>query len=428
MLDLRKLVSESFKNSAVLVCEGGASGHMTHLFEDPDLSFNDVKKILTDIFKGKLEIEEKTDGQNLAVTWKDGKLGAARNKATLKDPMSIEDVATKFEGRGPIRDAFVKSMTDVQKAVKTLSDEEKQEIFNDGKNFMAFEIIYPPTKNVVEYGNRCIIQFHGINIYNDKYEKVSEDKEAANKLYNILKKHNALNQETFELTNHTKLKLKDSTSSEESLKKILDKLGTLIQGLGWDATINDYANERFEKFIINRAIEADFPIRKNSDFVKELANRLSNISKRKPTKADIAAFAKRDGIDTKSEEYKNFLKELDSKLDEANQEAIKPLEDLVIQAGLLLMKNLDGYISLDPQKSAAKLSKELDATIEQLKGDDVVLDASKLARFKKNIAKLDAYQREVMPAEGVVFMYKGKVYKLTATFGAINQLMGILKY
>ena len=59
--------------------------------------------------------------------------------------------------------------------------------------------------------------------------------------------------------------------------------------------------ERFKKYIINRAIEADFPLSRNSEFVNELADRLSNISKRRPNKNDLAAFAKREGIDTKSE-------------------------------------------------------------------------------------------------------------------------------
>jgi hypothetical protein len=34
----------------------------------------------------------------------------------------------------------------------------------------------------------------------------------------------------------------------------------------------------------------------------------------------------------------------------------------------------------------------------------------------------------IIPTEGVVFRYKGKTMKLTGTFAAINQLMGIIKY
>jgi hypothetical protein len=130
---------------------------MRHIFEDPDLTFKQLKDIFTKLFKGKISIVEKTDGQALAITYKDGEVKAARNKATLKNPMSISEIEKMFEGRGEIKNAFVKSMIDISNAIKSLSDEQKFKIFNGGHNYMAFEIIYPPTKNVVDYGNRCLI-------------------------------------------------------------------------------------------------------------------------------------------------------------------------------------------------------------------------------------------------------------------------------
>lgn len=427
MINLRNILKESFE-TLELLGEGGAAGHMSHLFEDPDLTFAQLKDIFTKLFTGKIAVEEKSDGQNLAITVKDGVVKAARNKATLADPMTIDQLTAKFEGRGEVKDAFVKSMEDISTALKTLSQKQVNSIFANGKNFMSFEIIYPPTKNTVDYGGRCLIQLHGINVYDDKWNKVSEDKPAADKLFAELKAKDALKQQTFEITNHTKLQLKDSKTGAESLKLVISKLGELVKGLGWNATINDYAKERFEKYIINKAIEADFPLSKRSEFVSELADRLSSVSKRKVSKADLATFAKREGLDVKSQEYKDFVNMLDADLPAANQVCIKPLEDLVIGAGLLLMKNLVGYISADPQKSAKKLSIELEKTIEELGNAETSLDKNKVAQFKKNLAKLDRYQREVMPAEGIVFLYKGKVYKMTATFGAINQILGILKY
>ena len=41
-----------------LIREGGASGHMTHLFEDGSLTFGDLKQILKSLFSGKLRIED----------------------------------------------------------------------------------------------------------------------------------------------------------------------------------------------------------------------------------------------------------------------------------------------------------------------------------------------------------------------------------
>ena len=431
MINITDLLAKSYTklNEAIdLVCEGGASGHMSHLFEDPDLKFSDLKKIFTQLFKGKLSITEKTDGQALAVTCKNGEVLASRNKKTLENPISLDEIEKMFEGRNEVKDAFVKSMRDISNALSTLSEEEQLDIFANGKKFMAFEIIYPPTKNVIDYGNRCLIQLHGINKYDKKWNKIGEDKPAADKLYELLKQHKALKQETFEITNHIKLKLKDSKTGEASLKLILDELTKLVDGLGWNATINDYAQERFEKYIVNRANEVDYPLSKNSEFVKELAVRLSKISKRSVNKNDLAAFAKREGLDVKDPKYKEFINELDKTMDDANLVVIKPLEDLVIKAGLLLMKNLVGYIALDPKKSSRKLSKEIDAAIDELSSKETSLDTSKLKRFKKNLAKLDQWQREVMPAEGIVFIYKGKVFKMTSTFSQINQILGILKY
>ena len=51
---------------------GGAAGHMSHPFDDKDLTFKDLKKIIKKSFDGELDCEggvtEKLDGQNLMVS------------------------------------------------------------------------------------------------------------------------------------------------------------------------------------------------------------------------------------------------------------------------------------------------------------------------------------------------------------------------
>ena len=121
--------------------EGGAQGHMSHIFEDPDLTFGDLKKIFQGIFSGDIIIDEKTDGQNLTITYKDGQVLAARNKATLKNPLTIEELSKKFEGKDGVRAAFINSMKDINAAIKKISDEDKIKIFGNGKKFLSFEII-----------------------------------------------------------------------------------------------------------------------------------------------------------------------------------------------------------------------------------------------------------------------------------------------
>ena len=58
-----------------LLNEGCAYGHMAHPFDDKDLTFGDLKKIITNGLGGKLSREdnvtEKLDGQNLMISWKE---------------------------------------------------------------------------------------------------------------------------------------------------------------------------------------------------------------------------------------------------------------------------------------------------------------------------------------------------------------------
>lgn len=369
-----------------------------------------------------------TDGQNLAVTYKDGEVKAARNKETLKNPMTISEVEKKFEGRGEIEKAFTTSMRDISKAISSLSDKELKEIFNDGQNFMAFEIIYPPTKNVVDYGNRCLIQLHGVNIYNDKFEKVSEDKEAADKLYKLLKKHNALNQETFEITNHTKLKLKDAKDAEDALADVLSKLEKIQGKLPDETTIAQYIDVRYRRKIRKTMKEANIDAATHKEFVKSLAKRLSYVEDGKVSKNDLKAIAKKEGMDVSSSEFKSFVSKMEANQPDDNQTLIMPIEMLVVDAGMQLMKNLTGFISADKSKSAQILTKELEDTLKKLESEKENLSPSGKKAFEKNLKKLKQFGKESTGVEGIVFLYNDKVYKMTGNFGAINQLLGIMKF
>ena len=77
---------------------------MAHPFDtEMNLTFGDLKTIISNALNGKLEFtREKTDGQALAISWRDDKgLIAARNKGHLKNrgegALDISGVASKFQ-------------------------------------------------------------------------------------------------------------------------------------------------------------------------------------------------------------------------------------------------------------------------------------------------------------------------------------------
>ena len=63
---LKEAPSFSFNESLIL--EGGAAGHMSHPFDNKELTFGDFKKLIQSGLSGELNFEEepteKTDGQN----------------------------------------------------------------------------------------------------------------------------------------------------------------------------------------------------------------------------------------------------------------------------------------------------------------------------------------------------------------------------
>ena len=85
---------------------------MSHPFDDKGLTFGDFKNIVDAGLRGELNFEEepteKTDGQNLWATIKDGEVRFARNKGDSIYPMSLSDFKKKFSDHPStaVRDTF----------------------------------------------------------------------------------------------------------------------------------------------------------------------------------------------------------------------------------------------------------------------------------------------------------------------------------
>ena len=143
---LTKLSEEKMELRGLL--EGGAYGHMQHIFDDSNLTFGDFRKIVKDLLRGGTSIEkitEKLDGQNLMVSWKNGQLVAARNKGQIKNfgenSLTTAGVKKMFAGRGELEKAFAGTMEDLENAIKGLTEKQRGHIFDNGHKWMNLEII-----------------------------------------------------------------------------------------------------------------------------------------------------------------------------------------------------------------------------------------------------------------------------------------------
>ncbi len=410
-----------------LLVEGGAYGHMNHPFDDKDLTFGDLRTIIDLGLQGNLDREEavteKTDGQNLMITWKNGKLLAARNKGQIKSKgkraMSAAGVARKFSGRGEIKKAFVFAMKDLEKAVGKLTDKQRKKIFDEGSNFMNLEIIYPTTANVIDY-DKTVLQFHGAIKYDDSGTATGTVPGSGRILQGMIKQVNQHIQKHFKIEKPVFLKVpknQDFSSKRSSYFSQLDKLKKQYALKDTD-TLSIYHQRYWEEYIYNAAQQYGYSISNKI---------LINLTKRWAF-GDKSYKIQQIKNDIDNEKFLDWVLSSDKvDVEKKQKENMKPFEILFFSLGADILKNIDGFLAASPKKAVQKIRKDVSKAIKDVrKGGDL----KKLNRLKQQLSKLNAIGGldAVVPSEGIVFKYNGKTFKLTGSFAPINQITGLMTF
>merc|ERR1712100_261551 len=95
-----------------LLLEGGVGGHMNHPYDNDDLTLGQLKDLLRAAVNGELRGTEKTDGQNLFISFDidSQKAKAVRNKTQIKagglNPEQLDDFFSEHPAQA-LRYSFV---------------------------------------------------------------------------------------------------------------------------------------------------------------------------------------------------------------------------------------------------------------------------------------------------------------------------------
>ena len=359
------------------------------------------------------------------VTWKNGKLRAARNKGHLKNfgaaSLDINGVKSMFSGRGDIEKAFVYAMTDLQKAIGGLNEKQKDKIFGNGKKFMSLEIIYPATSNVIPY-DKSLLQFHGTIEYDANGTPIGSDSGSARVLAGMIKQINQNVQKTFSVTGPflTKLpKVKDFSNKQSYFLNKLKKLQSQYD-LNDSDTLADYHQAYWMEYIFNGAKQTDYPNPVNNVLVK-LTKRWAFFDKSykiPQIRKDLEKYPK----------FLNWVLKTD-KLDHAKlqKKHIRDWEVLFFELGAEVLSNISDFIAANPNQAVQKIRSDLAKAISKVRTSK---DPKVLYTLKTQLDRLNAIGglKAVVPTEGVTFMFKGKLYKYTGAFAPANQILGMLKF
>jgi hypothetical protein len=404
-----------------LILEGGAAGHMQHPFDDASLTFGDFKEMINAGLQGSLDFEEetteKTDGQNVFATVVDGQVKFARNKTELKYPMDLSSFKSKFEGHPSklVQDTFQFAAEDLAKQLSKLSSSDQLKYFNNGTSFMNMELIYSKNPNVIYY-DRDIIQFHGIKHTDGEGNIIGEDTKPAKEIAAILKSLKADIGNTFTVIPPQVIQMHKDLNFDENKDKFIKKVEDLKKT--FNLTDADEVS-RYHEMWWRDQIEKNFPDLSQT-FKEGLLLRWAYDDKKT---LNIRALDKELGKD-KADLIKKFDKE---DVKKKYKENIRPFEDLFLELGSVILKNASNFVAANPAAEMQRLHTQIRTEADKIKLNGSTEQILKVQSELERLNRIGGIE-SIIPTEGIVFTYKGKVFKLTGTFAAINQLMGIIKY
>ena len=404
-----------------LIMEGGAYGHMNHPFDiEMNLTFGDLKTIISNALNGNLEFaREKTDGQALAISWRDDKgLIAARNKGHLKNSgenaLDISGVASKFQGRGGLTDAYNFAMKDLSNAIKGLSKAQRDKVFKQGSSFMNLEVIYPTSVNVIPYGQPLLV-FHGTMDYNEDGEAIGADTSTARILAGMIKQINKDVQDNYTIQGPPVTELpknQNLSSMQGKFNSMLNKLQSEFKLKDSDG-VADYHQAWWENWVDNNSPKT-----------------LTNKEKMGLVKR-WAFMDKSFRLDNKNIESGEVL-EWATKIDKQDQskmakDNIRKFEDIFLGVGAEVLSFMSSVLTVNPDSALRNMKSELDKAVKDVQKSG---DVKKIQKLRMELERLAAVggKDKIVPNEGIVFVYKGNTYKLTGAFASLNQILGLMYF
>ena len=410
---------------------GGVAKHMNHLYDNPALTFGELEKIFIAASAGSLIGTEKTDGQNLFLSYsvKDETPRAARNihkegEGLKFGGMTPRGLATKFKGRGELTKSFTGAFAAFAKAVDLLDIETQTKIFGPDANiWYNAEVQNPSTSNVIDYDNKTVT-IHRVGHF--EFDKSSEEKmeKDVGVMFKVLEDaleavSNFLEDEDYNVQTNALRRL-EGIADDRFLNEAISRLFNIMRedGMTSGNTISDYMNKR-----VGDIIDEDVPNldpKAKEELMKRIfgirGSSINNVYKILPPVGKTS-------VD--DEELRSRLEDVMGARGEILRQAIWPLEDVVHDFSVEMLRGMESAFVLNNKAEVKKIKQKVGAAIKHINAGK---DKDEMATLMRQMEKLKDVENINTASEGFVFDMNGVTYKFTGNFAPINQILGIKKY
>jgi hypothetical protein len=339
---------------------------------------------------------------------------------------SFNDIENK-----ELKNSLAETLISFERAVRSLSHEEQKQLFGDDVNkFYSCTIVASKTPDIISYDTKSLrVNDSDHKEYDRQSSKFIESdlSKESGTLSDLISKHQKDNADNSHAIEVAAVKRLFSLSEKKQFNTAVNDLDSLISQtngyilsdnlkLSNDSSINGFLIARVYA-IINHIVMKG----KIKDFS---SNMKMNIAKRVLgnkgiSVQDIAKKINKKDIDFVKE---NFLN--DTARREILTTAIKPLEMIISDFSVEMLKSLHSVFTLDGNKDTSKLRSELLKAASEIQNSD---NKEKIQVLKTQLMRLRSADKNQSVVNGFQFDYDGKAYKFSEGFAPIGHLLGLLR-
>ena len=388
---------------------GSLGGHMSHLWEDLDLTFGDINEIFYKACTGNLEATEKFDGINVHFRVDtSGDLRFSTNgKQRESGGLTQPQFAKLMEGH-PAEQTFV----DGAEALFRLTKKTSWPFGFSGRNWVNCDIINKHRPMTVDY-DECAIVLHGVRNFGgeargsvaESFSRYADDCSS----FSVV-----VNDNEWRISPPVKVFLED-VRGEGILSNFEASLNTLMNSAGcsMNSTVRDFA-----RFAVENGPVSELRISESrkqtliSHIFEDGGTSLTRIKKGLPP----------------------FIAKQVSELGQAKNrnkvigEATLPLELVVTSAGAQILENINSIMVENSMVEKQRLMTAVEAAIMIVETYDDEHSSARKNALERYVSKFERCGGITASLEGVVFNWNDNPYKLTGTFAPINHILGIPRY
>jgi len=402
---------------------GGLGGHMAHLSEDLDLTFNEIVDILGKVARAEIKTAtEKVDGQNLFLSVDyEGNIRTARNATDIKrGGMTPSEYVAKWEGH-PAESAFTNGFKATTAALKKLDDRTLQELFSGGKRYINMEIMYPKNPNIIHYTSPQVV-LHGLKYVGELEDKEEQKRqesladEAFDELAGLVDAATAEIGEEIWTINGPKVVELNKLADGVALEAVTAAIERYAEPVGMSATLGDMVGLRMRQMAENEGLPHDVTeemVKLVLDPDRSKKEGITTSSLKKQLPKELRPVISRLGTKTTSRKVIGSI--------------LYPLEVAISDFAIEVLRGLQSFFVSEHDTEMNRQQQELERSIEHLRALEASGDPKMGELVDKQLAKLGNIENLASTLEGVVFEYppgSGKIYKLTGAFAMANQIIG----